>query len=40
MRAREIEDYFLTLGTAGRGGGGKTESTFVYAYYMTESTKP
>ncbi len=40
MRAREIEEYFLKLGTAGGGGGGTTESTFVYAYYRTERTEP
>ena len=40
FRAREIEDYFLKLGTAGGGGGGTTESIFVCAYYMTESTEP
>lgn len=36
--AREIEGYFLNLGTDGGGGGGDGSSRYVYAYRKTPTT--
>jgi len=37
--AREIETYFLELGADGGSGGGDDDSSFVYAYKITNNTK-
>ena len=36
--AREIEEYFIGLGTDGGSGGGDYTTKFVYAYKKTAST--
>ena len=36
--ARNIERYFLNLGCQGGGGGGTTDSRYVYAYFITQFT--
>ena len=37
--ARQVENHFLDLGMDGKGGGGKSNSNFVYTYHKTLSTK-
>jgi hypothetical protein len=39
-RAGEVEKYFINRGCRGAPAGGTVDTTFVYAYYMTESTEP
>ncbi len=36
--AREIEEYFINLGTDGGSGGGDSSTTYVYAYKKTAYT--
>jgi hypothetical protein len=38
--ARDVENYFIQLGTKGTPAGGDSSSTIVYAYLMTEETDP
>ena len=40
QEAQEIEEHFLKLGMDGDTGGGKDNSTIVYCYMKTTSTKP
>lgn len=37
--AREIEEYFLDLGTKGGSGGGDSDAKYVYAYKINSHTK-
>ena len=38
--ARDIEQHFLNAGMDGGAGGGDKDSTIVYAYKKTSTTKP
>lgn len=38
--ARDIEEYFVNLGTDGGGGGGDVSSDMIYAYMKNAYTKP
>lgn len=40
LNARAVEDYFVARGCSGARGGGRVDTTIVYAYRMTESTSP
>jgi hypothetical protein len=37
--ARNIEDYFLSKGCKGGGGGGDSGTRYVYAYKITSTTR-
>ncbi|MCK5283507.1 MAG: hypothetical protein KAK00_08945 [Nanoarchaeota archaeon] len=37
--AREIEEYFLSIGTKGGSGGGDSDAKYVYAYKINSHTK-
>lgn len=37
--ARDIEDYFIRQGMKGGSGGGDDDTTYVYAYKITSTTR-
>jgi hypothetical protein len=40
FNARAIEDYFVNQGCSGARGGGDVDTTIIYAYRKTTSTRP
>ncbi len=37
--ARQLEEYFHSLGCKGAGGGGGPDTRFIYAYVITSNTR-